>query len=103
MEDFISNIPQAWLALIAALLGGTGLKVVEHVLNKANDQEVSERQMRNEIRSDLVACREETIRLKAEVDRWRDRYYEQIEDSLGLDSGSMKHTLRQIDRDAKER
>lgn len=98
MWEFISNIPQAWLALIGALAGGTGLKLVEFILTRESETDKQLRDMRNEIRADLESCKAETVRLRTEADKWRERYYELMEDSLDINRGTMKPSLREIDK-----
>lgn len=79
----MSNINQAWLALIGALLGGSGLKVIEYWLNRSKNKDEAAATFRNELRQDVTALREELHRTEQERDSWRDRYYDLLQDSIG--------------------
>lgn len=72
MED----INQAWLALIGALLGGSGLKVIEYWLNRSKNRDDAAASFRNELRQDVTALRDELRKTEQERDMWRDKYYE---------------------------
>lgn len=96
------EVSQAWLALIGALLGGAGLKVIESWLNKSKVKEDIATNLRNEIREDLKSCRAELHQVEKDLDAWKERYYDLIQDSLEEYGGiPPKHTLREIDRDNK--
>lgn len=60
-----------------AILGAMGYKVVERFL-VSRTQEQEQASFRSELREELDALREQIIDLKKEVDRWRERYYEQV-------------------------
>lgn len=63
-----------WIALIATLLGGVGVKITEHLLtrNKTNSDDAKE--IREELRLQIASQRDEIIRLEGEVDEWRAKY-----------------------------
>ena len=59
------------LALVAAIFGGAGLKVMESVLSRAKYRNDIATQIREELRRDVV-------QLRTEVDSmfiWREKYY----------------------------
>ena len=69
------EINQAWLALIGALLGGSGLKVIEHWLNRTKTKDDTATDFRNELRSDIKELRIELAKTEEELDKWRVKYY----------------------------
>lgn len=73
---------EGWLALIATLMGASGLKVVEYFLSRSQRKTEIDSQLRNELRQDVDSLREEIVNLRAEVERaqaatdqWRERYF----------------------------
>lgn len=71
----LNGISEAWLALIGALLGGSGLKIIEHWLNKAKVKDDSATSFRKELRDEVTSLREELRKVEKELDEWRDKYY----------------------------
>lgn len=66
----------AIIALIGTVLGGAGLKIIEHVLNRGKVKEDVATNLREELRADLKAAKEE-IRLEAAAaDKWQTAYWE---------------------------
>lgn len=76
------EINQAWLALIGALLGGSGLKVIEHWLNRSKIKEDTAAQMRTELRDEIKNLREELRSVEDELDKWRGKYYELMDEFM---------------------
>lgn len=70
------NLDPAWIVLIGTLCGGIGLKVVEHWLGKSKIKIDEASQIRDELRLQLAAQKEEIRELEAEVMRWRSQYYD---------------------------
>lgn len=66
----------AWIALIGTLCGGIGLKLLEHWLGKNKIKIDEASKLRDELRIEITAQREEIKTLEAEVDRWRKDYYD---------------------------
>lgn len=63
---------------VAAVLGGIGFKIIERFLN--SKEFVNEHTaLRLELREELNSVKEEVESLKGEADKWRERYYEQLE------------------------
>lgn len=69
-------IDPAWIALIGTLAGGIGLKVTEHWLNRSKTSTDDAKQIREELRAQVVAQKAEIERLEADVDEWRNKYYD---------------------------
>lgn len=80
------EITDSVLALIAAVFGGVGLKVLEKALNRGKEKMDLAAQIRAELRSDQAALRKEIENFRVEVkhledqlDKWRTKYYELLE------------------------
>jgi hypothetical protein len=63
------------LALMAAIFGGVGLKVIESVLNRSKVKNDLETQMRSELRGDVIILKEELDKIEAALDVWKKKYY----------------------------
>lgn len=63
------------IALVAALFGGGGLKFLEHILSRNKDRTDLATQLRNELRGEVTALRDEMRQIEAELDKWKARYY----------------------------
>lgn len=70
------HLDPAWIALIGTLFGGIGLKVLEHWLGKSKVKVDEASRLRDELRIEINAQREEIKQLEAEVDKWRKDYYD---------------------------
>jgi hypothetical protein len=81
------EINQAWLALVGALLGGSGLKVIEHWLNRSKTKDDSATDFRNELRSDIKELRLELAKTEEELDRWRVKYYALMDEFIKYKMG----------------
>ena len=70
----------AVLALIGTIFGGVGLKIAESLLTKSKNQSDLAAEIRKELRTDVQALRTEIRTVEAEVDKWRGKYYEVVEE-----------------------
>lgn len=66
----------AWIALIATVCGGVGLKVTEHWLGRNKVRVDDAARIRDELRLEITANKEEIKGLESEVTKWRDEYYD---------------------------
>ena len=66
----------AWIALIGTLCGGIGLKMAEHWLGRNKVKVDDAARLRDELRLEITAQREEIKSLEADVDKWRKEYYD---------------------------
>lgn len=94
-EPKLPELSQAWLALIGAILGGSGLKVIEHWLNRTKVKEDSATSLRAELREDLKATREELDKAEEEADEWRAKYYIMLDAWQNL-RADLNQTLNEI-------
>lgn len=85
------SIPAAWLALIGALLGGTGLKLIEHYLSRPSRDAKTAAELRAELRQDLSNIRAELKSCQAESDKYQDRYWALVEENAQLKAAAALH------------
>jgi predicted nucleic acid-binding Zn-ribbon protein len=71
----VPHIDPAWIALIGTLCGGAGLKLLEHWLSRSKVKIDEATKLRDELRVEITALREETKELEKETDQWRQKYY----------------------------
>lgn len=79
----------AWIALIGTVCGGVGLKVAEHWLGRSKVKVDDAARIRDELRLEITAQREEIKQLEKDVDRWRDEYYNLREKYMTLQTELM--------------
>lgn len=70
------------IALIGTVLGGVGLKIVEHFLSKSKVRDDTASQLRGELRTEVESLRSEIQKVETEVDLWREKYYTLLEQFL---------------------
>lgn len=70
------SLDPAWIALIGTVCGGVGLKLTEYWLgrNKVRTDDAS--RIRDELRMEITAQREEIKQLETDVEKWRNEYYD---------------------------
>jgi peptidoglycan hydrolase CwlO-like protein len=81
--DFDSNLTAA---IISAVFGGAGLKIIEKMLGK-NDEAFKEaasirqelRQQIEDLRKEVDALREKVTAAEQEADEWREKYWHQVQ------------------------
>jgi len=76
------DISEAWLALIGAVLGGSGLKIIEYWLSRSKVKEDTAAQMRTELRGEIKNLRDELRSVEDELDKWRGKYYELMDEFM---------------------
>lgn len=64
------------IALIGTVMGGVGLKVAEHWLGRNKVRVDDAARLRDELRLEITAQREEIKALEADVDKWKKEYYD---------------------------
>ncbi len=89
------EVNQAYLALIGAIMGGSGLKFVESWLNRSKVKDDSAAEFRNELRVEVKSLREELKSVEAELEKWRAKYYEVYEQLIAAKS-ELETALRKI-------
>ena len=71
----MASLDPAWIALIGTIFGGAGLKVAEHWLGKNRIKIDDASKIRDELRIEIAAQREEIKDLETQVEKWRSDYY----------------------------
>ena len=90
------------VALIGTLMGGVGLKVAEHWLGRNKFKVDDASRLRDELRIEITAQREEIKALEADVDKWRKEYYDlflkytQLSTDLTIALQRIKDEVRQL-------
>lgn len=80
------EITTAWIALIGTLLGGVGLKFVEHWLSRSKVRDDTAAQLRNELRTEIQGLKQELNNVESDLDKWRGKYYELMDNFIRVKS-----------------
>jgi predicted nucleic acid-binding Zn-ribbon protein len=80
------EITTAWIALIGTVLGGVGLKFVEHWLSRSKIRDDTATQIRNELRTEIQNLKQELNNVEADLDKWRGKYYELMDNFIKVKS-----------------
>lgn len=71
----MASLDPAWIALIGTIFGGAGLKIAEHWLGKNRIKIDDASKIRDELRLEIAAQKEEIKDLEVQVEKWRNDYY----------------------------
>lgn len=93
------SLDPAWIALIATVCGGVGLKVAEHWLGRNKVRVDDATQIRDELRLEIASLREENKALEAELTKWREEYFTVREKQVQLQT-ALTIALEKIRDDA---
>ena len=86
---------QVWIALISAVLGGVGLKIIDtFFLSKGKQADIAA-EFRDELREEMKAQREEIKYLGKEVDKCKNRCYRLLE-IIALHGIEIPDNLREV-------
>ncbi|ASN73263.1 hypothetical protein SEA_WARPY_232 [Streptomyces phage Warpy] len=80
------EITTAWIALIGTVLGGVGLKFVEHWLSRSKVRDDTAAQLRNELRAEIQGLKQELNNVETDLDKWRGKYYELMDNFIKVKS-----------------
>lgn len=80
------EITTAWIALIGTVLGGVGLKFVEHWLSRSKVRDDTAAQLRNELRTEIQGLKQELNNVESDLDKWRGKYYELMDNFIKVKS-----------------
>lgn len=88
----------AVIALIGTLCGGVGLKLLEHWLSRSKIKIDEAGKIRDELRVEVNALRQENKTLEAEVDKWRLAYYDLREKQIkeSSDNHGLENNHQQV-------
>ncbi len=67
------------IALISAIFGGAGLKVLEVWLTRGRVKDDTATAFRNELRQELLGLRQELNDVETELDTWKKKYYDLLD------------------------
>jgi Tfp pilus assembly major pilin PilA len=80
------EITTAWIALIGTILGGVGLKFVEHWLSRSKVRDDTAAQLRTELRTEIQGLKTELNNVESDLDKWRGKYYELMDNFIKVKS-----------------
>lgn len=78
MVNFLEN----YGAGIAAILGGIGVKMIDKMLTKRSETFLEGSKLRDELRSENTALRQDLEQMEAERNDWREKFYASLENHL---------------------
>ena len=87
------------VALVGTVMGGVGLKVAEHWLGRNKVKVDDASRLRDELRLEITAQKEEIRQLEAEVEKWRKEYYDLFQKYMSLET-DLKLALHNIKQEA---
>lgn len=98
------NPDPAWIALAGTIAGTLGLKFAEHVLGRGRVKIDDAAKIRDELRLEIAANKEEIKELEVQVDKWRNDYLDlrdshiklQTELTIALQKIKDEETLRTL-------
>lgn len=73
------GLDPAWIALIGTIVATIGVKFLERWLGTKDRNTADAAQIRSELKIQLQETRDEINRLEQEIDSWRVKYYEVLE------------------------
>lgn len=79
------------IAALSAAFGGAGVKIVESIIKRQKRTVDTTSQIRQELRSEAESLRKENNQLLEELDEWKRRYFEILQEL-----NNMKLELRRI-------
>jgi hypothetical protein len=80
------EITTAWIALIGTILGGAGLKFIEHWLSRSKVRDDTASQLRTELRTEIQGLKTELNNVESDLDKWRGKYYELMDNFIRVKS-----------------
>lgn len=82
---------EQWVPLLVAIFGGVGVKLVEVLVTRSGKKIDMEAEIRKELR-DVVRDQDSKIQaLMDEVDVWKQKYYEILEQLVGYERLKVKY------------
>jgi len=88
------------VALVGTVMGGVGLKVAEHWLGRNKVKVDDASRLRDELRLEITAQKEEIRQLEAEVEKWRKEYYDLFQKYMSLET-DLKLALHNIKKEVE--
>lgn len=69
------SVDPGWIALAASIMGGVGLKLAEHWLGRNKVKIDDATQIRDELRKEIAALRDENRLQEQDLVKWREEYF----------------------------
>lgn len=91
----------ALIAVLGAIFGGSGLKLVEAWLNRGKTKEDVAKAIRDELREDIQKLEAKQTQLEAEVTIWRDKYYQVLDNFIQV-KNQLNLTLQRLNIQIEE-
>ena len=76
MYGVMLSIDPTVTAVVGTIFGGVGLRLVEHWLSRNKVRVDDAARIRDELRLEITAQREEIKQLEDDVDKWKNEYYD---------------------------
>ena len=93
------EITTAWIALIGTVLGGVGLKFVEHWLSRSKVRDDTASQLRAELRTEIQGLKTELNNVESDLDKWRSKYYELMDNFIKVKS-ELETAMRRLQQNS---
>jgi hypothetical protein len=91
-SGILSELPPTLYAVVAGLIIGTIVKVVNKLLDRKKNMLDEHLSLRKELREELDAVKKELYALQDEIDEWKQKYYAQLQLNAELRLAIMKLT-----------
>jgi hypothetical protein len=92
----LSSINETQAALLSAVFGGAGVKLLEKLLARRSDTFNESEKIRAELRTQLDTARKELEEAKNEADDWRAKYWAQVQVCIELQAETEKIRAQDI-------
>lgn len=100
----MNDLNPAWLALIGTVLGTSGLALVQHWLSRSKSKDDSQTEFRDQLRKEVQGLRDELWKVRKEVDhteadldKWREKYYELLDNFIKI-KAELDEAVRGLDK-----
>lgn len=75
----MTSTGEAIFALLGAASGGVGLKILDSFLGRGRVKSDEASEIRKELRQEINGLRAEHLRIEAELDEWKQKYYDLLD------------------------
>jgi peptidoglycan hydrolase CwlO-like protein len=75
----LSTIGDTQAALLSAIFGGAGVKILEKIISRRSEKYNEAEKIRAELRTELEVAKKEVEDRKTEADEWREKYWHQVQ------------------------
>lgn len=74
----------SFMTAVGALLGGSGVKLVDYFIKRPDKNFRTAERLRDELRHELIAVRADIKQIADELDEWKVKYYNLLEENVNL-------------------